>query len=114
MRNKQRPSHAAIWELLRHACGDKCTRCGYSEFPSALEFHLIAERDVEPDTVLANMVNRFVYSPTERMWSDLLDKVDAHVLLCSNCRQALRAGDWEIDEANRLKIGLNYSPRQPS
>jgi hypothetical protein len=105
MRNKPRAAHTAIWEALYDAMERICRRCDYEEFSSALEFHPLARYDSTPGILLADVVNRYSYNPTQRNWKELLRKLESHTLLCANCRKALRAGDWSID-------GLETGPRQ--
>lgn len=72
--------------------GGKCQRCGFAEFPSALEFHHVypALKKATPAVLIFNN-NR------EKAWKEL----DKCCLLCRNCHIAYGAGVWRAEFIKR-------------
>lgn len=100
MKKKLSFPHAEVWLALVTISGYQCARCHYNEFPAAMEFVSLPGIDKTPDSPLYNLVNRYCYYPTNDNWEALMEKLQGHVMLCSNCHNALRAGAWELAELN--------------
>lgn len=76
------------------AAGGKCTRCGYNEFISGLDFHHVhGEKE-------ATMANLLMQAAGKR--DDYLEmafrEAKKCILLCRNCHGALHAGEWNAKE----------------
>lgn len=112
-KRKERIPHATVWDTLYAAMGRKCARCGYYEFDSPLEFTSVPDLDPTPKLLLADAVNHFVYNPSPDGWEELLRKLEGHVLLCANCKQALRNRDWELEELPHV-TPMRYRPGMPT
>lgn len=113
MRDRRTVTHNAVWLVLVRAMGSRCARCGFFEFGSVLEFHSIPEHDPESEVPLANIVNKFIYNPSQEFWDELLVRASGHALLCPNCHKALRAEEWQLTDVIDLKVGLERLPAMP-
>lgn len=74
--------------------GGCCSRCGYHEFISGLDFHHTSgARSKDKEANVADLITKEAQSPgiyTDR----LLDEIRKCVILCRNCHCALHAGEW--------------------
>lgn len=114
MRAHRDVPHGRIWSALHVAYGRRCVRCGYYEFDAPLEFAFIGPKKKQRGkTQLANLVNRYAYSPNDPAWDALIDALSSRVLLCANCTVALRAGQWTWEELLEQRPALRKGPRQP-
>lgn len=109
MRKSRGVPHIVVWELLMVMLGKQCARCGYNDFPSALEII-----DPASATKISNVINAFVYKSSTGNWEYLMDEVDRHILLCANCHRALRAEGWSVDELDPAKVGPYNHPPMPT
>jgi hypothetical protein len=74
--------------------GGKCTRCGYREFISGLDFHHIQG---EKEATMANLLMQEVGKRGD--WLEVaLKEAKKCILLCRNCHGALHAGEWKQEE----------------
>lgn len=87
-REQARSRRRAILALA----GDACCRCGYSEFPAALDFHHVSD-DKE------HTVSRLAH---QGKWGDVVAEAEKCILLCANCHRGLHSGEWELE---RLSSG---------
>lgn len=72
--------------------GGKCSHCGYSRYMSALEFH---HKDPETKLYLVSgLISRYTITPTDKVYTLLINEVNKCLLLCSNCHAAKHAGEW--------------------
>ena len=73
--------------------------CGYNRCMNALVFHHVkpSRDNVSVGKLIATQ------APTERSKDKVLNEIKKCVLLCSNCRKEVLAGDREI---------IEYKPRQ--
>ena len=85
--------------------GGVCTRCGFNEFPSALDFHHICGEDKEHQmaTIVAGSV-----AITEQA---LVDELDKCALLCRNCHGAYHAAAWHATWQKRQDLGWTLANR---
>jgi len=85
-----------VREQLLSILGYHCQRCGYHEFGSALIFHhRSGKKWGEP--LIGRLLRRFVLAPSMQNWERVLDAANNCALLCTNCHQSLRAGDWALN-----------------
>lgn len=88
---------AARTELKRRlvaAAGGKCTRCGYNEFISGLDFHHVHG---EKEATMANLLMRAAGKRDDYLEMALREAKKC-ILLCRNCHGALHAGEWNAEE----------------
>lgn len=71
--------------------GGKCTRCGYNEFVSGLEFHHVHG---EKEAAIANLLLGAVGTRDDRLELALKEAKKCN-LLCRNCHNALHEGEWQ-------------------
>jgi len=82
----------AIKAQLLQQFGAQCDRCGYQEFDSALEFHHRNRKT--KDSQVSKLIGQYAVTPSEGNWDKLVAECGKCIVLCSNCHQALHAGDW--------------------
>ena len=82
----------AIKSQLLQQFGAQCERCGYHEFDSALEFHHRSRRT--KDSEVSKLIGYYAVTPSDDNWDRLVAEAGKCIVLCSNCHQALHAGDW--------------------
>jgi 5-methylcytosine-specific restriction endonuclease McrA len=73
--------------------GGECKACGYSFYTSALEFHHLGDKEANVSTMISDLAHCI-----DPDLSGLMAEADKCVLLCSNCHQALHAGDFKLEE----------------
>ena len=71
-----------------------CALCGYNRCMSALVFHHV--KPSKDNFSVAKMMA--IHAPTEKSKERLLNEIKRCILLCSNCRKEVQAGDREIIE----------------
>lgn len=91
-RTKPRRSTKDVKEALLQQFGAACSRCGYDEFHSALEFH--HRNPKQKDSKVSQLVSRYCTTPSDDNWSKLVAECVKCDVLCSNCHQAHHAGEW--------------------
>lgn len=93
--DKRNERKAQLIELM----GGCCQRCGYCEFPAALDFHHVnrSEKAITPATLM---------DPAFTLDS-ALSELDKCVLLCANCHRAYEGGQLEVEFPKR--DGLGYT-----
>lgn len=72
--------------------GSKCTRCGYNEFNSALEFHHLVPAGKEFE--ISVLFIKYANNPSEENRAVLENEISKCVILCSNCHNALHKKEW--------------------
>ena len=80
--------------------GGKCARCGYSEFPSSLQFHHVSG---EKDMTVGELVLRMSHGFAD--WETIDGELDKCALLCANCHHGLHYGGWKPEWRRRSSIG---------
>lgn len=91
-RKTRLPTREVKEMLLTQIGQESCSRCGYNEFISALEFH--HRNPKQKDSRVSSLVSRYATTPTEANMDRLTSEASKCVILCSNCHQALHAKDW--------------------
>lgn len=80
--------------LLKGECveqlGGKCSRCGYHEFVSGLDFHHLNDKE----GTLADMITRATTGNGKEK-EKLALELSKCILLCRNCHSAYHANEWE-------------------
>lgn len=69
--------------------GGKCSRCGYNEFISGLDFHHLRDKSFNIATLIARSARL-----SESQKTLLFEEVSKCTLLCRNCHNAYHAGEW--------------------
>lgn len=62
--------------------GGKCSKCGYAENASALEFH-----HVDPNTKEFSISTNALGKP----WEEIVTELDKCILLCANCHREVHS-----------------------
>lgn len=90
-RSKQRITERR--KALKDECitslGGKCSRCGYCEFSSGLDFHHLGNKEDE----IAVLITKAA-AGNGKQYSLLMAEVSKCILLCRNCHSAYHAGEW--------------------
>jgi 5-methylcytosine-specific restriction endonuclease McrA len=77
---------------LRHAelqkRGGCCSRCGYSEYETALHFHHVGEKEYS----VSSLFSRHANYPTDSSYGRLQAELDKCIVLCANCHAGLHNG----------------------
>lgn len=92
------------------AMGGCCTRCGYSEFIAAIDFHHTEDKE---NTVSALMGHAIPALNPEKL-AALEQELAKCILLCTNCHRGLHAGMWQMNEETysvRTRFEPEYMPR---
>lgn len=80
-------------KALKQECvdtlGGKCSRCGYNEFVSGLDFHHTGVKEGE----LAQLITKAA-TGNGKQHEILMTEVSRCILLCRNCHSAFHAGEW--------------------
>lgn len=80
--------------LLKTECvqslGGKCSRCGYNEFVSGLDFHHTADKE----NVVADLITKAATGNGKEKVK-LMAELSKCVLLCRNCHSAYHANEWK-------------------
>lgn len=71
------------------ALGSKCSRCGYNEFVSGLDFHHTSEKDNE----VARLITKAA-TGNGKQRKLLMSEIAKCILLCRNCHSAHHANEW--------------------
>jgi hypothetical protein len=82
--------------------GGYCARCGYSEFPSSLDFHHI-DPDEKEDVGVFSAIN----------FESAKQEIDKCALLCKNCHTAYHSGEWDIEFVKRRGVGWTIEVPEP-
>ena len=90
-RRTRLPTREVKETLLAQMGQESCSRCGYNEFISALEFH--HRNPKQKDSQVSKLVSRYATTPSESNMELLISEANKCIVLCSNCHQALHAGD---------------------
>ena len=69
--------------------GGKCSRCGYHEFVSGLDFHHLGDKD---DGV-AELITKAA-TGNGKQHALLMAEIAKCILLCRNCHSSYHAGEW--------------------
>ncbi len=95
-------------ELKREAVnlmGDKCQRCGYNEFMTALDFHHVYP-SIKKDQVSTLLNGR---GGIEGAWQEM----DKCCLLCGNCHGAYTGNEWRAEFVKRDGCGYTVGKSLP-
>ena len=94
MTTYQDKSRVEWMKFLESIMDLSCALCGYNRCINALVFHHIkpSKDNVSVGKMIATQ------APTERSKGKVLNEIKKCVLLCSNCRKEVLAGDREIIE----------------
>lgn len=79
---------------IRHPHGLSCSLCGYNRCMNALVLHHV--KPSKDNFSVGKMM--YTHAPTEKSKEKNLNEIGKCVLLCSNCRREVLAGDREIIE----------------
>lgn len=70
--------------------GGKCSRCGYNEFVSGLDFHHLGDKE----NAVADLITKAATGNGKEKVK-LMAELSKCILLCRNCHSAYHANEWE-------------------
>lgn len=83
--------------------GGKCSRCGYDEFVSGLDFHHMENKEFPIAKLLTN-----ARLDNKKNKARLEQELSKCTILCRNCHGALHAGEWSLSD---MKSVNRYTPK---